>query len=229
MFEGQTQPVLRLYTHRRAWRFIVKTLAPASAACEEPYCECQTVWRSQDLNQFKYSPGVLKTFFSEKFVECNGTGFINGKWGYEVRKVCRPAMRWDESLKQLVVWRNRSSQLIIRHSSTALLPLVVCRDGNVTEGWRETEVTEVLSFKFKLRGSQNLSHLNQRIKGLAMKCLIIINIYIFLKNKNNSINELLMTIIFEPNTFQISKAKQWTKHKSAFFKLRFFEQMCLCV
>lgn len=147
MFEGQTQPVLRLYTHRRAWRFIVKTLAPASAACEEPYCECQTVWRSQDLNQFKYSPGVLKTFFSEKFVECNGTGFINGKWGYEVRKVCRPAMRWDESLKQLVVWRNRSSQLIIRHSSTALLPLVVCRDGNVTEGWRETEVTEVLSCK----------------------------------------------------------------------------------
>lgn len=79
MFEGQTQPVLRLYTHRRAWRFIVKTLAAASAACEEPYCECQTVWRSQDLNRFKYSPGVLKTFFSEKFVKCNGTGFVNGK------------------------------------------------------------------------------------------------------------------------------------------------------
>ncbi len=53
MFESQTQPVLRLYTHRLAWRFTVITLASASAgnqpACEEPYRECQTGLRSQAL------------------------------------------------------------------------------------------------------------------------------------------------------------------------------------
>lgn len=61
----------------------------------------------KDLNRLKYSLGVLKvqkTFFSEKiFVECNGTGIINGKLVNEVRKVCRPVMRCDESLMQLVV------------------------------------------------------------------------------------------------------------------------------
>ncbi len=53
MFESQTQPVLRLYTHRLAWRFTVITLAAGSAgnqpACEEPYRECQTGLRSQAL------------------------------------------------------------------------------------------------------------------------------------------------------------------------------------
>lgn len=53
MFESQTRPVLRLYTHRLAWRFTVITLAAGSAgnqpACEEPYRECQTVLRSQAL------------------------------------------------------------------------------------------------------------------------------------------------------------------------------------